>query len=364
MHSMTAENRQPYSRRGGIEASMGARLHPGIVEDFNETPLDVKPFDPAESAEAIGIYRLYSAEPSVLCDKYGNPWMDIIVPCKRKEDAGQLLEMWTHPKDIFTTRDSIIHIIEAYSRDGIQYKKRVLAVKTMNNVVDRLQEGPIPDEERQEFKERTIKGMVDSGYLSSVYPERVETAEDLIRATEKDSLGRPNSSRGRVIADTRRPQLIKDGLVVERILKKNRRRLSAVEAICDWIEQDFENLARFSEDLAENKIGTGNFDAELPGYRSTVFRLLSPANSVLPKPYSELGAKVRYAMHPKHRIDDPITLSRYMDPMGALDVRDQFEAGFDEIDATQQRERIIDIAGLIKNGLKSIALQRFGEEVA
>jgi len=362
---MTAENGQ--SRKSvGIETSIGGRRHPGIVEDFNATSLEVKPKDLAESEEARKVFRLYSGEPSVLCDKYGNPWMDVVVPCKRLEDVGQLLEVWNHPKDIFTTRDSITHIIEAYSRDGIQYKKRALAVRTMNNVVGRLQEGPLTDEERVEFREQTIKGMVDSGYLSSVYPERVETAEDLIRATEKDSLGRSNNSRGRVIADNRRPQVIMDGLVIGRILKKNRRRLSVVEAVCDWIEQDFENLARFSEDLAGNKIGTGDFVAELPKYRSTVNRLLSPANSVLPKPYSELGAKIRYAMHPKHRpLFDPDILSRYMKPFVALDVRDQFTAGFDELDdPSQQKARIFEISELIKDGLASIAQQRFGEEAA
>lgn len=362
---MTAENGQ--SRKSvGIETSIGGRLHPEIVPDFITTPLEVKPYDPAESEEAGKVSRLYSAEPSILCDQYGNLLMDVVVPCRRLEDAGQLLEVWNHPKDIFTTRDSIIHIIESYSKDGIQYKKYALAVKTMNDVVGRLQEGPLTDEERIEFREKTIKGMVDSGYLSSVYPERVATAEDLIRATEKDSLGRPNNSRGRVIADNRRPQVIVNGLVRGRILKKNRRRLSVVEAVCDWIEQDFENLARFSEDLAGNKVGTGDFASELPKYRSTVYRLLSPANSVLPKPYSELGAKIRYAMHPKHRpLLDPDVLSRYMKPFVALDVRDKFMAGFDELDgAGQQKERINEISELIKNELESIAQQRHGEEAA
>ena len=361
---MTAENGRPaFSTRGKIEASMGARLHPGIVEDHQTTRLDVKPFDPVESEQAREMRRLYISEPSVLCDQYGNPWLQIVVPCKRKEDQGQLLEQWIHPRDIFNTRDSIMHIIEAYSRDGIQYKHRILAAKTMNAVVDRLQEGPLTNEERPEFKNRTIRGMVDSGYLSSVYSERVETAEDLIRATEKDSLGRPNSSRGRVIGNNRRPQIIKDGLIAGTILKKNKRRLSVVEAVCDWIEQDFENIARFSEALVDSKIGTGDFDIDLPRYRHIVDMLLSPANAVLPKPYSELGVKVRYAMHPKHRIDDAITLSRYMDPFEALDLRDKFIAGFDDLDDSQQkRARIIEIGEVIKDGLKVIALKRFGEE--
>ena len=92
---MTAENGQ--SRKSvGIETSSGGRRHPGIVEDFNATSLEVKPKDLAESEEARKVFRLYSGEPSVLCDKYGNPWMDVVVPCKRLEDVGQLLEVWNH----------------------------------------------------------------------------------------------------------------------------------------------------------------------------------------------------------------------------------------------------------------------------
>ncbi len=362
---MTAESRQPYSNRGGIETTMGARLHPGIVDDFYESRIDVEPLDPEKSDKARNeMNRLYRYEPSVVCDKYGYTWFQIITPSKRHHNRGQLMEEWVETEDIFDARDRILQIVGSYSEGGEQYNRRTLAAKTISTVVDRLQEGPLTDEEAGVLRDKILTNMIDAKYPASFYPARVLTATDLVRATERDSKGRQNNPRGRVIGNARRPQAIKDGLVAGRILKKNRRRLTVVEAVCDLIEQDFANIERFAQDLSENKIGTGDFELELPRFRRTVSLLLSPEVVVLPKPYSELGATIRYALHPTHQIGDAITLSRYMDPFKALDVTDKFKKGFDQIESPERKARIIDLTNIIAEERKAIALKRFGEEAA
>ena len=357
-----ATRNEAFMHRGGIEVAMGRSANKGVVAQHHIRGLVVYPEDAAESAVALKSRLLFVGESTIRCDSYGDVIYATIVPGVTSSRQGRLFERWNHPKSIFGARDGVIHIIEAYSEGGEQYQRRLRAVRQANAIDIRLQQGPVDLDERIVLRDKTIEEMVEAGYLSSVYPERVKTSEQLVRATELDILNRPNNPRGRMIVTARRPQLIKDSLVADDILKKNRRKLSVIEAVCDLIEQDFENIARFSDDLAQNRVGTGAFNAELERYKGIVNALLSPGNPVFPKPYSELGAMVRYMLYTTHSRVDAITLSRYMDPLKAVDFANEYSAGFNALTTSdQRRNRVIAIERIIREGLDKIREQRLLE---
>lgn len=354
---------EAFQNRGGIEVAMGGR-NQAIAAAHHKDPPTFHIENPERHREAMKARLLFIGEPSVRCDTFGEVFYETIVPGVSPEAQGKMFRRWNKRDSIFEVRDDVMDIIEAYGSDGIQYQRRTMAVKTVNRVDMRLQDGPLDEQQRSELRTATIQAMADAGYTSSVYPERVVTATKLVQATELDILGRPNNPRGRMIAESRRPQLIGDGLVADDILKKNRRRLSVIESVCDLIELDFENILHFSDDLTENRVGTGGFDAELDGYLRIVNSLLSPKNAVLPKPYSELGAKVRYLLYPTHSRVDAITLARYMDPLEAVSLVDEFPQGLRAlVESDERKARIIAVTSLIGKELNRIRELRLAERV-
>lgn len=353
---MSARN-EAFSNRGGIEATMGARNR-AVVAAHKEGKDDFGVGNIEEYRTAMRARLLYIGEPAIRTDKFGDIFHGTVGPSFRRTNRGKPVINWNRRNSIFRVRDDVIGIIEDYSEGGIQYEHRISAVKAVNRVGMRLQDGPL-EEDRHELRDASIKAMADAGYTSSVYPGRVRAAEQLARATELDSLGRPNPPRGRQIVESTRPQLIKDGLIADDVVKKNRRILSVIEAVCDHIELDFEGIADFSENLAENKVGTGSFDAEAARYLAIIDLTISPGKRVLPKPYSELGAKVRYLLYPKHTKDDVQNLSKYMAPLDALDLIEKFPKGFKEIlEPSEKKERIREVAKLIREELAMIQEQR------
>lgn len=353
---MPARN-EAFSNRGGIEVTMGARnravvaAHKKGQDEFGIENIE-------EYREAMRARLLYIGEPAIRTDKFGDIFHGTVIPSFRRTNRGKPVISWNRRNSIFRVRDDVIGIIEDYSEGGVQYEHRISAVKAVNRVGMRLQDGPL-DDDRHELRDASIKAMADAGYTSSVYPGRVRTSEQLVRATELDSLGRPNPPRGRQIVESRRPQLIKDGLIADDVVKKNRRILSVIEAACDHIELDFEGIADFSENLAENKVGTGSFDTELARYLTIIDLTISPGKRALPKPYSELGAKVRYLLHPKHTKEDVSSLAKYMTPLDALDLIEKFPKGFKELlESAHEKGRIREIAKLIREELAMIQEQR------
>lgn len=355
---MTTPNEAEKQRN--IETVVGSRINKEVVEAHGKGISSIAE-DPIEAAEARRFSPLSRIEFTVRCDSFGNPTFQTIVPGMTEAKRGKLYERWNHPADIFAVRDRIIEIIEAYEEGGVQYQHRIAAVKQENLIDKRLQEGPIDPEERQALIDQTIEAMAEVGYTSSVYPERVKTAEQLVRAVELDILGRPNNSRGRMIVASRKPQKIKDALVAGDILKKNKRRLSVIEGACDLIEVDFGVLERFADNLAQTPVGTGAFDEELVKFKRAIELLLSPKRAVLPKPYSGLGAKIRYAMHSARTLDDPSVLGRYMNPQEALEVVEQFSTGFASLRGEKEDlrpHRVGEVARLITDGLQVIRERR------
>ncbi len=353
---MTATN-EAFTSKGGIETAMGAR-NQAIAAAHHAAPPAFHIENPERYREAMKARLLFVGEPSVRCDTFGNVFYETVVPGMRPENQGKLFKRWHKRSSIFTVRDDVVGIIEDYEPDGIQYLHRTSAVKAVNRVDMRLQEGPLSESERDELRVSSINDMVNAGYTSSVYPERVKTATQLVKATELDILGRPNNPRGRMIAESRRPQLINDGLVADDILKKNRRRLSVIEAVCDLVEQDFENVARFSADTAGAKIGTGGFGTEFIGYRNIVHRILSPKSSPLPKPYAELAAKIRYMLWARSFETDVVTLGKYMDFKEAIEFSDKYPCLERAADSATRRDRVRAVAAEINEGIEKIREQR------
>lgn len=355
---MTAEGRKPpFSSHGTIEAVLEPRYTSKVVENFRTSKLDVEPFDPALSEKANEASRLFPDEPAVLCDQLGNPMLRVIRPSVKKRDNGRLVEEWLRPQDIFAARDKVIEIIAKYSEGGIEFKHRKLADETMDEVSERLQEGPLTNEQREELRSRILANMVDARYTDSLYPERVKTANDLERATQKDSLGRPNNPAGRFIVVSRKPQVKKDELVADRTLKRNYRKLAVIEGYCDLMEKNFEYVASLSQDVLDNKL-------TIDEYRKSVNYELSPVAGAIPKPYSELAARLRYILFAKDFEHGVINLGRYMNFKDAILFSDDYPP-FDTFTTREERiTRITDVARLMREGLKLITAQRYGEEAA
>lgn len=355
---MTAEGRQlPFSSHGKIEDVLEPRFSANVVEDFHTSKLDVAPFDAAMSERAGKASRLFPLEPAVLCDQYGNPMLRTIGPSVKKRDNGRLVEEWLQPTDIFAARDKVIEIIDEYSEGGTEFNHRKLAIETMDQVSERLQEGPLTYEQREELRTQILANMIEARYTDSLYPERIKTANDLERATQKDSLGRPNNPAGRFIVVSRRPQVKKDELVADRILRRNYRKLAVIEGYCDLMEKNFEYVAGLSQDVLNNVLSQDE-------YRSIVNYELSPVAGAIPKPYSELAARLRYILFAKDFEHGVITLGRYMNFKDAILFSDDYPPFVSLTKETEKITRIEEVARLMREGLKVIATQRFGEKAA
>jgi len=356
---MTKEGRQlPFSSHGKIEAVLEPRFTAHVVEDFHARKLDVEPFDPAISEKAEEALRLDPTEPAVLCDRYGNPLLRTVKPSVKRKDNGRLVEEWLQPADIFAARDKVIEIIAKYSEGGTEFNHRKLVGEAMDQISERLQDGPLSNEQREELKSQTLSSMIEARYTESLYPERVRTANDLKRATQKDSLGRPNNPAGRFIVASRRPQLKKDELVADRTLKRNYRKLAVIEGYCDLMEKNFEYVASLSQDVLDNVIS-------MDEYRAAVNYELSPVAGAIPKPYSELAARLRYILFAKDFEHGVINLSLYMKNLKeAILFSDDYPPFGSLTEEAEKLKRITDVARLMREGLKVIATKRYGEEVA
>ncbi len=354
---MTAERKPPFSSHGRIEEVVGARFTRNVVENFLTTRLDVEPFDSAISEKANEASRLFPDEPAVLCDQYGNPMLRTIGPSVKKRDNGRLVEEWLQPSDIFAARDKVIEIIKEYSEGGTEFNHRKLAEETMDLVSERLQEGPLTSEQREELRNQILANMIEARYPNSLYPDRVKTANDLERATQKDSTGRPNNPAGRFIVVSRKPQVKKDELVADRTLRRNYRKLAVIEGYCDLMEKNFEYVAGLSQDVLNNVLSQDE-------YRSIVNYELSPVAGAIPKPYSELAARLRYILFAKDFEHGVITLGRYMNFKDAILFSDDYPPFGSLTEEADKLKRITDVARLMREGLKVIAIQRYGEEAA
>jgi sortase (surface protein transpeptidase) len=62
-----------------------------------------------------------------------------------------------------------------------------------------------------------------------------------------------------------------------------------IEGYCDLMEKNFEYVASLSQDVLDNVIS-------MDEYRAAVNYELSPVAGAIPKPYSELAARLRYIL--------------------------------------------------------------------
>lgn len=354
---------EAFQNKGGIEATFG-RQNRDILGDFLKREFDVVPEDAQKSKIALSQPLLSLFEDSIRHTKEG---VLLISTLRRSKDPnakpGALVERWSMFDDP-VNQDSAFdaeralreHIAGSYLPGGLQYESREKAFRQANVILKRLQSGPMNTKMRESLLSSTRTQMAK--YFSSAIYDRVNTAEQYIKALGPDRLGRANQPAGRVIVTSARRHVIEDRFVDEVIALKNLHRASLIDS-----ESSFENAALFqSGQIARTAAGIEDGRSFNKYIAEKMFPdmhyFLSP-EVIKMKPYANLAAKLRFLLFAQVGIDgvshDDISmgLARYIGNE-AYDFADRYPF-FKNLDTAQhRRDRLIDFANICDDGLEKI----------
>ncbi len=351
-------NKEPFSQRGRIERWFGPQ-NKAAATSFYDRPLSIIPRDEDLSTQ-IGQMQLVCPDDGTMRVLEGILWVSFLFPTNDKsQPEGTLEEAWHHYGSAFDARRNLAeNVAGSYIGSGEQRQNRFKAIRQANKILNRLQSGPLSDDEMAGLHNETAVVMNDAKYMASVIPQRMRTGEQLLLATQRDSRGRPNQPAGRMRIDSRRPHMITDLQVNDHIALKNLHRASELDTEFDFEETVLKRFERNAWELYYAKTGTGAFERDLPGFLAEAHNLLSPKTTILLQPYSLHGARLRYLLFATDFASDVITLAKYMELKEAIEFTDKYPT-FNTLTLKEKRDRIQEIFLMTRKSINQLTEDRY-----
>lgn len=331
----------PGSRNRGIEHIVGAQHNKAAVLSFSEREITTISEDPAKAEYAETLPCINPFDETMRFSPEGDILISTIRPSQKtlpEDQAGSQVVRWSKSESINDARKVVGHIANAYSKNGIEHQNRIAAVKLANNLIKKFKY-PVSEQELDAMHQDATETLFEAKYLTSIIPARRKTAEQFLRATMKDSLGRLNPSMGRLRVGQERDDLIKDLTLDEVKYFKNIARAARLDAERDYEESVLRGFSRRSKELLNMGIGTTLYDQKLKGYKREAHYFLSPKHTILVKPYSKAAAELRFNLFAHDFPYDVWKLGTYIGVNEAYQIAKGF-IPFDELLPEAQKARI------------------------
>lgn len=345
-----------------IERSVVLRTHTDIPEQMERERAIIFAGDGASDKEARGLPTLGDNRV-----RYRRPKGELFI--KRYRDTGVRMDLtegesaqlefdtakfvegkWARVPDAETAIRYCDHIADGYDKSHGTQTLSVLAINRLIHDLSReLQADPSVRLQASELEERAVRALVAQGYDRAVSFDKIFMANEIVRALQKDSMGRENPSRGRIILANVRPRLTKMllgnenkrnkyrylGAILYRERERERFALSQVSSSI----KDLGSMSRrdFQSELSENAVRSGARD------------LISP-EFIKIAPYVQVAAEARFLMTSRRTQEDIQRLGGYVGYDRAQELAEL--PSYYDLQPHERRQRLSEIAESIDQELE------------
>ncbi len=348
-------SREPFQSRGGIEVAVMGKGLPSLAERMQNERYELPPENPETDAFVQTLPRLIPFDSSMRSELDGSLWIGFDRQSQRPEDKGQIKRVlrWSHAEDI----DSGIrmlknHIAMAYGKDGESRGHVLTVVQQSNKILNRMQQSGITESELADLKNESAEALARSKFFTTYSPVKSRAATKTIAAVDKDILGRINPPRTRFMISKIREDLVRELFYADRIRGKNARRGVELVREREYERLCLETFKAETDELLQDRIGSGEFDDRVQFYLRRIHWVLSP-RAIRVSPYSPLAAEIRFGLYATGNDQEVALLAGYVGDEEAATIQDAHE-DFDSpsISAFRKKEILEDMSGKVAQVLE------------
>lgn len=345
-----------------IERFVLMREHADIPEQLLNEHVVVSPQDAQKNFEAYQLPQLgdgrirYSSEGKIFIKRFGPQTIQVSLPGHVQSDelgfdsVRITNSLWPEISDIETAIRYCRHIADSYDRENGQEAVSLINIqravrKTAVDLQKSRNERPTSDD----IEQRVAEVLVENGYDAPVSLDKRRVRDALFEAVRRDSRGRENPSRTRLMLAYLYPQITKMILGNREKFNKYRYLESILVREREKEITPFRDLKSAVDELQEMQGSNREKYRFVNTIRNEVKERLSP-RKIRVAPYVQLAAEIRFLLNSHGNPEELRALMRYLGEEKAMELAG--EKTFYDMNWEERFERLKLISGKIDTVLR------------